>query len=315
MKTHPLALLLVAAVTAALNVPPSASAVTVTFNYSYVGHGAISSWDGNFQNATMNTRPDILPFVSPDTGAIRYGGNHPVNLVAPAATRVAGVYTLLDGVGTSQALTSGGTTSAFGSNRTNYSLTSHASGSRLPVAGATGTLSAPLTLPNSIILGAGTEVFADFYSYSMDYNNPASYWYDSTTMLQHQVYTGGTMDFYYKDGLGDFHLFASYENSSVHALVDYINALDNWTWSGSSVAVDDVLLPASVTFGTSVAVGISGVLPAELATNPYVGFFDIRTRSMTVNFDTLNAVLVPEPSRALLLLGGLLATGARRRRA
>jgi len=314
MSSHrPLRLLL--AVIAGLAASMPAAAVTITFNYSYLGHGAISSWDGSFQNATMNDRPDILPFTSPDSGAGRFGTNHPVNLVPPASTRVAGIYSLLDGVGTSETVLLGTSTSAFGSNRPNYSITSHASGSRLPTAGATGVLSAPLTLPNSVILGAGTEVFADFYSYALDYNNPASYWYDVNTDIQHQVYTGGFMDFYYKDALDQYHRFASYEDSTVHALVDYIGNADTWTWSGTNVAVNDVLLPASVSFGTAIAVNTSGIILSELETDPYVGFFDVRTRSMTVNFDELNATLVPEPSRAVLLLGGLLALGARRRRA
>ncbi|HBJ87067.1 MAG TPA: hypothetical protein DDZ88_25050 [Verrucomicrobiales bacterium] len=307
-------LLLIASHAATLGTLTPASAVTVTFDYSYVGHGAISSWNGSFSNATMDSRPDIMPFVSPDTGAVRYTGNHPVNLVVPATTRVAGVYTLLDGVGTTETVSLGTNTSAFGSNRSDYSITSHASGSRLPVAGATGTLTAPLTLPNSVILGSGTQVFADFYAYAMDYNNPASYWYDANTDIQHQVYTGGVMDFYYKDALDQYHRFASYEDSTVHALVDYIGNADTWIWSGTNVAVNDVLLPASVSFGTAIAVNTSGIILSELETDPYVGFFDVRTRSMTVNFNELNATLVPEPSRAVLLLGGLPGMWGRRRR-
>jgi hypothetical protein len=55
-------------------------------------------------------------------------------------------------------------------------------------------------------------------------------------------------DFYYKDGANQYQLFARYPNSVINATVDYVNNSDSWTWSGSSTGVNNVLLPASITY-------------------------------------------------------------------
>jgi hypothetical protein len=290
----------------------SASALDVNFTATYNVHGAISTWDGNFSNATMNTRPDILPFMSSATNAARYGGNHPLNLLG-GGTIIAGIFTMLDGAGTTGLTTVAGSTSAFGGSFGNFSIQTYSTGARLPTAGATGVLGSTLSLPNGLSLSAGTQVFADYYSYVLDYDDPASYWYDSTSELQHQVYQGGFMDFYYKDNLDQFHLFARYEDAVVSATVDYVNNVDAWDWTGNNVAVDNVLLPTGISFSNNIALNNSGVILTELDTSPYVGFFSSRTRSFTASFDTDNATLVPEPSSLVLLLMGTLPLLRRRR--
>jgi hypothetical protein len=98
-----------------------ASAVDVRFSSSYVGHSAISTWDGDFVNANMNSQPDILPFMSADASALRYTGNHPMNLIG-RGNILAGIYTRLDGAGTSGITTLGTSTSAFGNSFPNFSI-------------------------------------------------------------------------------------------------------------------------------------------------------------------------------------------------
>jgi len=83
---------------------------------------------------------------------------------------------------------------------------------------------------------------------------------------------------------------------------------------GTSVPVNGATMPATLTSGTGVAVGTSGVIPSELGTDPYVGLFDLRTRTLTVNFDVTPISVIPEPATAF---GGLLClavTISRRRR-
>lgn len=288
--------------------------VSVNFTGTLLADNAISAWNGSFNNSTMDSRVDLLPFTSPSTGATRYTGNNPVNLLG-SGNVLAGVYTRMGGVGTASVSTITGTTSAFGSSFNNYSVQTYASGSRLPVAGATGTLSAALSLPNGTVLSAGTSVYAELSSYVMDYNNPASFWYDSTTHLTHQVYENGTMDFYYRDGGGLYHPFASYTNSSLDMSANYISNTNTAQWSGTSTAVGNVLLPATVNFSNFLGIlRNNGVITSELNSAPYVGFFGTFDTAFTANFDEGNALMVPEPSRAMLMMLGLLGLMQRRRR-
>ncbi|MDZ4403575.1 hypothetical protein [Prosthecobacter sp.] len=242
--------LLLAAVTLGLGLTGvSAAVVSVQFNNMFVvGHGSISSWSGSFSNTTMNTRPVLLPFTSPATGAARFGPNHPANLLGQG-TLIAVTYSLLDGVGTTATAALGTTTSVFGGTRPNFSIQSYANGARLPVAAASGTLGSALNLPNGTILNAGTTIYADMSAYAMDYNKPASYWHDTTTTLTHQVYEGGTTSFYYQDGLGQYQLLSSYAGSFLELLNNYSTGNTLINRSGTSTAVNNVLLPATLQFG------------------------------------------------------------------
>lgn len=286
--------------------PNVRAAVTVNFAGGFLADNAISAWNGSFSNTTMNSRPDLLPFNGPGIGATRYTGNNPVNLLG-SGNILATVYTRINGNGSISATASGGTTSAYGSSFTNYSLQTFASGTRLPTAGATGTLGSALSLPNGTVLGAGTVIYADFLSYVMDYNKAAAYWYDSTTHRTHQVYENGVMDFYYLDG-GSYQRFASYQNSTLEFALDYTNGSGTRQWTGTSTAVNNVILPATMdASGFLGGLNVSGVSPGELGTAPYVGFFATYNTNFAMTFDDLNAYMAPEPSRVVFFAGGMLA--------
>ncbi|MDZ4404115.1 PEP-CTERM sorting domain-containing protein [Prosthecobacter sp.] len=291
----------------------TAAVVAVQFNNMFVvGHGSVSSWNGSFSNATMNSRTDILPFTSPVDGATRFGPNHPANAQGNV---IASTYTQLDGAGTFVTTSLGTTTSVFGSNRPNYSVQSFANGSRLPIAAASGTLGSALNLPNGTLLNAGTTIYADFSAYVMDYNKPADYWHDTTTSLTHQVYEGGTTSFFYQDGLGQYQLLSSYAGSVMELLNNYSTGSTVINWNGTSTAVNNVLLPATLQFGVfGDNIQDTGILPSELNTSPYLGFFAIASMPFTANFDLDNATLAPEPARLLLLLAGAGCVMLRRKR-
>lgn len=291
------------------------AAVTVSFSGGLIADNGISAWNGSYSNATMDSRPDILPFNGPGVGATRYTGNNPVNLLG-SGNILATIYTRISGNGTAAVTAAGGTTGAFGTSYTNYNLQTFGSGSRLPIAGATGTLGSALSLPNGTTLTAGTQLYAEFYSYVMDYNEPAAYWYDSGTHLMHQIYENGVMDFYYRDAGGQYHPFASYQNAVLDFSINYQTGVGNSTlWSGTSVPVGNVVLPATMDMSGLVgSLNTGGVIPAQRDAAPYVGFFGNFGASFSASFDTANAFLAPEPGRALMLLAGFMSLVLRRTR-
>lgn len=293
---------------------PLLADTTSAMTGALIGDLGISAWNGSFSNATMDSRPDILPFTGPGLGAVRYTGNSPVN-VYYGTNLVAGHATRISGVGTAIATASGGTTSVFGSPLTNYSLTMDPSGSHLPTAGLVGQLAGALSLPNGFTLASGATIYADFYNFVLDYNKPSDYWFDNTTGLMHQVYEGGSIDFYYNNG-GSYERFASYIGCSLNNTVNYqANTTATQFNIGTGVPVGNVIVPLSITstniFG---AVQTTGIIPAQLAVSPYIGLFGRYTTAWNVAFNGDAATIVPEASSVLIvgtcLLGCL---GSRRR--
>lgn len=293
MKTYPrIPARILAAAGGLVALPCCTLAATATFDGDFYAHGAISTFTGSFGNAAMTAKPDFMPFMSPAPGATRF-------LVNPVAS-LGGIPTILNGYGSAELTPLGTTTAALGDVFDNFSLSTFGNGLQLPTAGALGTLDAPLTLGVGDIVPSGTPLYADFRGFVLDHNKPSNFWFDTAEGVMHQVYEGGYMDFYYEDAPGSFRNIGSFDSGVLHSVVDYAGDTATHTWSAnpSPGTLFSLLIEVNSFEG---AVRADGVLPAELATDPYVGIFASYETSFSITF----AAIPETPANAAMLALGV----------
>jgi hypothetical protein len=292
--------------------PLSASMITVSFqatpNGGVIAHEAIRVSHDTFTNTIgYNTKPLLAPFRAADGTGGRFAV-HPDAVFANLDWN----YMALDGAG-AFTFNPNGTMTFNGVSVPKGSGTFLSAGTRLPLAAHSGQLSTALQLPNGPTLAAGTMLYSDLAGFHADYNNPADYWYDSTTNIEHRTYTGGTWGFYYEDptAAGSFLTLAEYHDVVSDFEINYRTGMVTNSWTGTPVAANGLILPGSVTgYGLTSPINTTGVLSNEL-TSPFTGFYGRFGDAFNMSFDIDNAQVVttqtvPEPaSLVLFLIGGL----------
>jgi hypothetical protein len=291
-----------------------AQSFSVTFTGNLLAHGAVSTFNGSFANATLDTQPDILPFVSSESNAARFAGpNNPVN-VAANSNILAGIYTRIASSGMAEAQVEHpgvNRVSIFGQNFDTANLVTYPSGTNL-LAAPNGTLNSATSLPDGTFLPSGTQIYAAFSGFVLDPNRPDNYWHDSATNVTHQVYTSGLTQFYYRDGSNAFHLFASSDDSAFHFANRYaLNTAMN-TWSGQPDPVGGNSIGVDIqNFSFGNLLTKNGVLNQEYGVTPSLGLYGDYGLNFTATFTA-----IPEPSAAALLIGSAcIIISLKRRRA
>jgi hypothetical protein len=290
-----------------------AQSFSVNFSGNLLMHAAISTFNGPYFNTTLDSQPDILPFVSSAPNAVRFTGpNHPIN-AAVNGNILAGIYTRIDsgGMATAQVEHPGfDPVSIFNQNFDTANLATFSSGTNL-LAAPKGTLNSAASLPNGTILPTGTEIYAAFSGFALDPNRPDNYWHDTTTRITHQVYTAGLTQFYYRDASSAFHLFASSDDSALHNANRYDLNTAVTTWSGQYDPVGGDTIHINIqnfTFGNLLIK--SGVLNQEFGAAPLLGIYGDYGLNFTATFTA-----IPEPGSSALLIGSAcLIVGLTRRR-
>lgn len=304
----------VALIGCGLGKPSAAGMVTVSFqapaNGGLIAHEAIRVSNDNFTNSVgYNTKPVLAPFRAADGTGGRYAVHPDASLVNLDFS-----YMALDGAG-AFAFNQTGTTSFSGFPYAYGTGTFSAPGTGLPLAAQTGQLSSALALPNGLTLAAGTTLYSDLAGFHADYNDPDSYWYDSTTHIEHRTYRGGKWAFFYEDpaAAGTYRTLAEYHDIDFAWQINFRTGVLTNSWTGTPIAVNGLILPASVSgYGLTSPLNTSGVLSNEL-TSPFTGFYGKFRDTFNIAFDVDNAQVVPEPSSLFLLLVGGVAVLAQRR--
>lgn len=248
--------------------------------------------------------PLILPFTGP-TSSTRYTGDHPANA---GGVVTGGAYTRLDGTGAVSIVPTGTSTPYGPGSLPNANITIDGAGAHLPTAAHTGALPSDLNLPGGVSLPSDTVIHSDFDNLVVDFNDAASYYYDSTTGHEHRIYRGGNWVFSYEDPMasGVFQPLAAYTDVEVALDIDFATLEVFSTWEATPVAIPgvNVLLPAT---GTSMgnAIDTTGFLLNE--TPDFAGLYGVFDGEFDLAFDIDNATSVPEPSSLALL--GLCAFG------
>jgi hypothetical protein len=297
--------------------PSTAGPITVSFtaplNGGLVAHEAIRVSSDTFTNTIgYNSKPVLAPFLAADG----VGGRYAVHPDA-AAVNLDFSYMALDGAGAFTFNQSG--TTLFSGFPIPYGAGAFsAAGSGLPLAAHTGQLSTALVLPNGLTLAAGTTLYSDLAGFHADFNDPASYWYDSGSHIEHRTYTGGKWAFFYEDpdSPGSYQKLAEYHDVVFDWEINFLAGTLSNTWTGIPVAVDGLILPASVSgYGLTSPINTTGILSNEL-TSPFTGFYGRFRDTYNITFDVDNAKVVsavPEPASLALFAVGGLAMLARRR--
>jgi hypothetical protein len=304
-------LLLVGACLISLNAVSPSAAVTVAFSgtNSLIAHGAVRVSSDTFGPAFYDSAPLLAPFVSPLAGSAR-NAYHPAN---DLGVNLDVNYLMLDGIGGYQRTPTGASTSfSFGS-LDNFTGTRLAPGALLPTAAETGALPAALALPNGTAIPAGTTIYSDFVGLVIDQNDPASYWYDAATNIEHRTAKGGRWSFFYEDLVlpGTFHEFAELADVTSSFDLDWVNGTLASTTVGNPVPVANVLLPTTFSTLGFGLLNVEGVISNETtlvdSTTDYAGLYGVFSFGGSVTFDVDHALLLPEPSSLFTALGfGLL---------
>ena len=317
-RRAPLAALVVALIGVGLAKPSAASPISVSFqapaNGGLVAHEAIRVSTDTFTNTVgYNSKPVLAPFQAADGTGGRYAVHPDATLVNLDFS-----YMALDGAG-AFAFNQTGTTSFSGFPYPYGSGTFSAPGTGLPLAAHTGQLSSALALPNGLNLAAGTTLYSDLAGFHADYNDPASYWYDNATHIEHRTYKGGTWAFFYEDpaSAGTYRTLAEYHNVVFDWQINFRTGVLTNSWTGTPVAVNGLILPTSVSgYGLTSPINTTGVLSNEL-TSPFTGFYGTFRDTFNIAFDVDNAQVVPEPSSlalvAIAMAGGCVPWWKRQR--